>query len=284
MSATATSAAAPTVASATSATTAPVPVPPTDDSAAPKKKVIKKVKKSTGDAPAPAPAAAPTPEAEAAAEPVDDDHPPLKRIRGKPSKRVEDEPATEPAAAAAEDAAAAAAAAPPAVVATAADVVAVINHSVTQIKDRVASARANKDKETVSILTAVVRELNALRKPVEKLAKTKPVRKTNIDPTRNGFLRPLNLSPEMAEFMGVAPDEQRSRVAVTQRVCAYIRENNLQDPSNRRNILVDETLKKLLDFDPEKEGGPLSYYNIQARVQRHFLKPVAAAQPVAVDA
>lgn len=157
---------------------------------------------------------------------------------------------------------------------TSAEVCQAITSAVAVLKERSALARTNKDRDTASQLTAVARELNALRKPIDKLARSKPVRKVSIDPTRNGFLRPMQVSKELADFMGCDPTEKRSRVEVTQRICAYIREKDLQDPSNRRNILVDDNLKRLLDYDPEVEGSPLCYYHIQGRVQKHFIKPV----------
>jgi SWIB-domain-containing proteins implicated in chromatin remodeling len=50
------------------------------------------------------------------------------------------------------------------------------------------------------------------------------------------------LSSELAEFLG-AP--QLPRTEVTKQVWAYIKERDLQNPSNRREILLDDALQRL---------------------------------------
>jgi chromatin remodeling complex protein RSC6 len=155
---------------------------------------------------------------------------------------------------------------------TSADVCEVIDHAILSIKEQSHVAKLEKNKDLAAALNAIAKELALVKKPIDKLARSKPARKVSIDPARNGFLRPLQLSPELATFMGCEPSEMRSRVAVTQKICAYIKEHELQDPTNRRNILVDNTLKNLLNYDPESAEEPLSYYMLQARIQRHFPK------------
>jgi len=50
----------------------------------------------------------------------------------------------------------------------------------------------------------------------------------------------------------------------------YISDHNLQNPENRRNILVDAKLKSL--FGPESENEKIDYFNMQKFVNRHFPK------------
>lgn len=58
-----------------------------------------------------------------------------------------------------------------------------------------------------------------------------------------GFAKPLLLADELAEFMG---SKIASRTDVTKKIWEYIKANNLQNPSNRREILCDEAFEKLM--------------------------------------
>ncbi|XP_075674265.1 uncharacterized protein LOC142643493 [Castanea sativa] len=57
-----------------------------------------------------------------------------------------------------------------------------------------------------------------------------------------GFNKLCSLSPKLQEFVGVP---ELARTQVVKKVWAYIRENDLQDPKNRRNIRCDESLHTL---------------------------------------
>ncbi|ERN14421.1 hypothetical protein AMTR_s00033p00241730 [Amborella trichopoda] len=61
-----------------------------------------------------------------------------------------------------------------------------------------------------------------------------------------GFSKPCGLSPELQAFMGVSV---LPRTEVVKRIWAHIREHNLQDPANKRNIICDEQLRSLFDVD-----------------------------------
>ncbi|XP_065857495.1 uncharacterized protein [Euphorbia lathyris] len=57
-----------------------------------------------------------------------------------------------------------------------------------------------------------------------------------------GFTKPCSLSPKLQKFVG---ESQLARTQVVKRLWAYIREKDLQDPKNKRNIKCDETLRDL---------------------------------------
>lgn len=59
----------------------------------------------------------------------------------------------------------------------------------------------------------------------------------------NNFYISVKISTEMAKFTGWDKDE-------TKYLCQYIRDNNLQNPKDKRQILTDSKLQKLLRFDP----------------------------------
>ena len=55
-------------------------------------------------------------------------------------------------------------------------------------------------------------------------------------------MKPLNVSSELAAVVGNGP---MPRSEVVKKLWVYIKKNNLQDSSNRRNINADENLKKV---------------------------------------
>ncbi len=60
--------------------------------------------------------------------------------------------------------------------------------------------------------------------------------------TNSAFMKPMNISPELAVVVGKGP---MPRSEVVKKLCAYIKKNGLQDPKNKRNINSDESLKKV---------------------------------------
>lgn len=62
------------------------------------------------------------------------------------------------------------------------------------------------------------------------------------------LLKPLKLSPELEAVVGPGP---LPRGEVVKRVWEYIKQNNLQNPNNKRNIFADEKLLPL--FGGKKE-------------------------------
>jgi upstream activation factor subunit UAF30 len=56
------------------------------------------------------------------------------------------------------------------------------------------------------------------------------------------LLKPLNLSPELETVVGKGP---MPRSQVVKKLWEYIKANNLQNPSNKRNILADDKLKPI---------------------------------------
>ncbi|KAF1775892.1 SWIB domain [Phytophthora cactorum] len=62
-----------------------------------------------------------------------------------------------------------------------------------------------------------------------------------------GFNAQLSLSPELAQVVGA---ETMARPQVVKALWAYIREHDLQDPNNKKTILLDDTLRGPDDMPP----------------------------------
>ena len=60
----------------------------------------------------------------------------------------------------------------------------------------------------------------------------------------SAFMKPLTVSAELAAVVGNGP---MPRSEVVKKLWVYIKEKNLQDPTNKRNINADANLKKVFD-------------------------------------
>ena len=62
--------------------------------------------------------------------------------------------------------------------------------------------------------------------------------------TNSAFMKPMVVSPELAEIVGAGP---MPRSEVVKALWVYIKKHDLQDPANKRNINADEKLKKVFE-------------------------------------
>jgi chromatin remodeling complex protein RSC6 len=109
------------------------------------------------------------------------------------------------------------------------------------------------------IYDKTIREL--LKKNRRKAAKTgsrQPI----------GFTKPTLISSDLAAFLGLDAKNEISRVEVCKMLYAYIKSNNLQDPSNGRHIVPNDPLRTLLGV---KESDDLTYFNLQSFLRIHFV-------------
>ena len=60
--------------------------------------------------------------------------------------------------------------------------------------------------------------------------------------TNSAFMKPMNVSPELALVVGAGP---MPRSEVVKKLWVYIKKNGLQDKQNKRNINADENLTKV---------------------------------------
>ena len=67
--------------------------------------------------------------------------------------------------------------------------------------------------------------------------------------------------------MGVEKGTQKARTEVTKFLTQYIKEHDLQNSKNRRNINPDKELTALLHLD---QSDSLTYFNLQKFLKVHF--------------
>jgi upstream activation factor subunit UAF30 len=138
------------------------------------------------------------------------------------------------------------------------------------IDDEIKALGDQPKSKGIKFLKSLNKRIKTLKTKASKLVK-KPrgTRKPSTN-TNSGFLKPVQISRDMAKFTGWDENEKKSRVEVTKFLCNYITENKLQNPKDRREIFADEKLKKLLKYDPKKDDK-LTYYKIQSYIKPHFI-------------
>jgi chromatin remodeling complex protein RSC6 len=152
------------------------------------------------------------------------------------------------------------------------------------IIDEITNSKEDKNVngKSLKFLRNINKNLGSLKKDAGKLIRQKKKSAAtdgtstekdlnNTNKLTSGFLKPVPISNAMAQFTGWAPSELKSRVEVTKFLCSYIKDNNLQNPEDRRQILADAKLSKLLDY---KNGTPLTYFDMQSHLKKHFPKAV----------
>ena len=123
-------------------------------------------------------------------------------------------------------------------------------------------------KQSIATLT---QRIKLLEKDMKKEIKTKcraASKKQKGHRKPSGFAKPSDVSTELCAFMGRQKGSQIARTEVTQYIIQYIKENELQYENNKKVILPDDRLKKLLGVDNKTE---VTYFNLQGLMNRHFV-------------
>lgn len=85
----------------------------------------------------------------------------------------------------------------------------------------------------------------------------------------SGFARPTEISDQLAKFLGEKKGTLLARTDVTKRITVYIKDHELQNPENKRQIQADAPLRKLLGLS---SADVLTFFNLQKFMKVHFLK------------
>ena len=110
---------------------------------------------------------------------------------------------------------------------------------------------------------SVVREHKAL----EKKSKGKRRRASNPDGQPSGFAKPGPVSDELRKFLNLAKGELIARTEVTKAINKYCKEHDLQNKDDKRQIMADAPLRKLLKM---KKDDELTFFNLQKFMKVHF--------------
>lgn len=76
-----------------------------------------------------------------------------------------------------------------------------------------------------------------------------------------GFNREMKVSPELGAVVG---SKDKSRGQVTKKLWAYIKENKLQDKKDKRTIIPDKKLAKVLG------KAPINMFKMTKKIAEHL--------------
>jgi upstream activation factor subunit UAF30 len=138
--------------------------------------------------------------------------------------------------------------------------------SVTDISfEAVLTDLANIKKLTSDTVVKVKKCRDQVAKQTKAMAKKQ--KKGGVKREPSGFAKPTLISNELSTFLGKAQNIEMARTEVTRSLTEYIKTHNLQDPADKRTILPDKKLGKLLKVD---KADKLTYFNLQRFLKPHF--------------
>lgn len=132
-----------------------------------------------------------------------------------------------------------------------------LNQNIASLKAAIDVVEKNAKKVKHNVDLLVKKETKNANKPVKE---RKPC----------GFAVPSQVSNEMCEFMGVEHGTAISRIQITQHINKYIKDNHLENPENKQNILPDEKMWKILGEDAKEHR--ITHFTLQKYLNKHFIK------------
>lgn len=149
-----------------------------------------------------------------------------------------------------------------------------------KLASEIETLRDSKEKvKGIKFLRSLNKVVKTLHKDYVRVLKMKKKR-AGGDNNTSGFKKPVGITQALADFTGWDVNQKYSRIDTTRFLCNYIKENDLQNPEDRRQILPDEKLCKVLEFDPKTSKDPMTYFRLQVYVQKCFIKePLAEKKP-----
>ena len=124
-------------------------------------------------------------------------------------------------------------------------------------------------KDIQANLKVLSKEYDKQQKIIEKAQK----KRQNAKNSPSGFAKPNKISEELCDFIGVPHGTEKSRTDITRLINAYVKEHNLNKPENKRFILPDTKLKKILNVGDSEE---INYFILQKLISHHF--PASASK------
>lgn len=102
-------------------------------------------------------------------------------------------------------------------------------------------------------------------KAAEKKSRRMNAKKSKREPS--GFAKPAVISNELCDFLGKPYGTEMARTEVTKYLTTYIKDNQLQQPEDKRKISPDKKLFNLLKL---KKDDQVTYFNLQKWMKPHF--------------
>ena len=146
--------------------------------------------------------------------------------------------------------------------ASGAEVAPVKDNAVSVIIEKVNNLFASF-KEVQNLLKVLSKDYEKQQKIIEKAQK----KRQNAKNSPSGFAKPNKISDELCDFIGVPHGTEKSRTDITRFINSYVKEHNLNKPENKRFILPDDKLKKILNVGDKED---INYFILQKLISHHF--------------
>lgn len=134
----------------------------------------------------------------------------------------------------------------------------IVDKKIKLIESLLDSNKQNQFKSAVLDLCEILKDCNITKKN-DSIHK------------KSGVNAKCVLSDELCDFLNLPRKSMFSRNETLKKINEYILKNNLQNPKNRRIVIPDAKLTKLLCYD-ENIHGVMFYYTITKLMQIHFTK------------
>lgn len=86
----------------------------------------------------------------------------------------------------------------------------------------------------------------------------------------SAFMKPVQVSEALAEIVGHGP---MPRTEVTKKLWEYIKKHKLQATDNKRNIVPDQRLSKVLG-----STQPIDMFKMTSKLSKHIREPELASR------
>ena len=147
------------------------------------------------------------------------------------------------------------------------------------VEENPIESNISKREETQNDFMSIVDELETMKKQISKIISTvKVLQKNSAKKHRNqniksGFVKPVTISKEMGVFMGTKENELVPRNVVNKTINEYIKNHNLQVPTDKQTFVLDDTLASLFNL---KTGDVVHYFKMQTHLKNHYPKAIEA--------
>jgi chromatin remodeling complex protein RSC6 len=120
-------------------------------------------------------------------------------------------------------------------------------------------------KEALVALKLAKKEVEKMKKVAEKAER----KRANARTSPSGFAKPAKISDDLCAFLSVPKGTEMSRTDVTRHINQYVKTHKLFKQDNKRVILPNAALKKLLGC---KDTDTVTYFNLQRWLKGHFIR------------
>jgi chromatin remodeling complex protein RSC6 len=129
-------------------------------------------------------------------------------------------------------------------------------------------AKYDEYSQILADLEVMRKSLTTLVSAVKHLQKKNKKNKKQNN-VKSGFIKPVKITPQLADIVDVQHDALIARSVVNKRINEYIKHHNLQVVENRQTFVLNEGLANLFGLDV---GSVVHYFKMQTYLKHHYPK------------